>query len=221
MKLKCEFCGKIFESERKKKYCYDIECLKKRHVELVRKSQNKKKLEKGGKVVRKTIKNEENTKSNEIDAIQIYEEHKNENNIVYEKEIIIDEGFGDLIEIARNIGTLRYDLIQQIQKVVEKIREHDKLEQDLLHKLEFAQQLTEAEAIEISVSLKKNREARRVVKNSKDLISILLSKGLPLRSPEKYVRKAIEIVKNKQYNPRALNSLFEEEEENKNNDQRK
>ena len=232
MKLKCEYCGNYFESDRKRKYCKDIECIRRRSVESSRKTYMKKKSEQGkiirrtyineqGKIIRKTYINEQGkNENNEIDGIKILEEHKKENNIVCEKEIVIDEGFGDLIQIAREIGTIRFSLIQQIQKINEKVKEHNNIEQDLLHRLENVEQLSESEAVEIAVSLKKNRNDRRIVKNSQYLISLLLNKAVPIKSPEKYVRKAIEIVKDRKYEPRCLNELFEEDME-EDNDQGK
>lgn len=210
MKLKCEFCGNYFESDRKRKYCKDIECIRRRSVESSKKTYMKKKSEQGT-IIRRTYINEQGRIiDNEIDGIKILEEHKNENNIVCEKEIVIDEGFGDLIQIAREIGTIRFSLIQQIQKINEKVKEHNSIEQDLLHRLENVEQLSENEAVEIAVSLKKNRNDRRIVKNSQYLIRLLLNKAVPIKSPEKYVRKAIELVKDRKYEPRILDELFED-----------
>lgn len=211
MELKCEFCGNYFESDRKVKYCKNIECIRARSVEASKKYIMKKKLEQG-QIVRQRYVNE----NGETISTVIKNDNNSKENIVCEKQIVVDEGFGDLIQIAREIGTIRFSLIQQIQKINEKVKEYNNIEQDLLHRLENVEQLSESEAVEIAVSLKKNRNDRRIVKNSQYLISLLLNKAVPIKSPEKYVRKAIEIVKDRKYEPRCLNELFEEDMEEDN-----
>lgn len=132
-------------------------------------------------------------------------------NVIYSQDIVEDTGFGDVIQAAREYGATRFKLIEQIQKVNSRVIETNKIEQDLLHKLEFIEDLTDKEAQEIAVSLKKNRQDRRVAKNLQFLVKSLLDK-MPLKTPEKFVRKGIEMINEQKYNPKALEEIFPEDE---------
>jgi len=131
--------------------------------------------------------------------------------VIYSQEIVEDTGFGDIIQIAREYGAVRFKLVEKIQEINNKVIEANNKEQDLLHKLEFMEDITDEEAQDIAVSLKKNREERRINKNQQFLVKSLLDK-MTLKTPEKFVRKGIEMINERKYNPKSLDELFTEDE---------
>ena len=201
---KCEFCGKEFivDVNSKKRFCDREECQHSRHEIAWRKYEEKKK--KASKKEQKIIIKKE--------------EKKEEEKIVYTKNETSD--WAELVDIAKELGKIRYKLILQITKVNEIVKECNGKEQDLLHKLEMMDKITEREASELAIKIKKNRENRRVFKNAQFLIGGLL-KGLNIKNPEAFIKKGIEIISNPNYEPRVLEELFEKENGEINNEELK
>lgn len=191
----CKFCGKPFVlkslkgNAKNREHCYKAECELKQKRDCARRYAEKN---------REIVKNVK------------YENNENfEDNIVCEKAIVIDEGYGELIGIARELGALRFKLIEKIKVINERVGNTNGIEQDLLHKLENMDKLTAKEAIDISVQLKKNRNERRVDKNMQYLIGSFLDK-IQLTNPEQFVRTGIEMCKSAEYEPRVLKEEQEE-----------
>lgn len=200
MEAICKCCGEKFEVNavgRRREYCYKPECDRARRLDAVKRYEEKKKLGK--------------TKSQKANDISI-DPNTNETQVVYTKPVVIDEGFGDLIQLAREYGACRFNLIEKSKRINNEVSNADKIEQDLLHKLENVEELTQEEAINIAINLKENRNNRRIYKNLQFLIGSML-KNMGLRHPEKFVRNGIEIVKNAKYEPRVLEELFKEDDE--------
>lgn len=101
------------------------------------------------------------------------------------------QDIGDILEVARNLGTIRFQLVEMITKNSEQISKFDKEDQTFLHKLEFLEELTDEEAKEMIIAEKKSRELRRNVKNRRCLIETLLTSIL-VKNPNAFVVKAIQ-----------------------------
>lgn len=199
--MKCRFCGEEFEQRSRGwqvDFCQKDECRKMRKKETQAKYLAKKKAE-------------EETKEDKVEPMtQVM--------TVAEKETIyvqpIKESYGDIIEIARQLGALRYGMVMEVIKLKEEVSKADKTEQDLLHMLENAERLNADDAVKMALLIKQNREKRRASKDRYFLLSSLINQ-IPVKNPEKFVRNGIEMVKNQTYNFRELQegALDEEEKE--------
>ena len=192
----CKYCGCEFEQSKKgraRTYCYRRECVNKAHNESNRKYLRK-------------IKREQ--KKLEL-------KHAKEDNIVYTEEDRTEHKLsmpdtGDILELARQLGALRYQLVQKIQKEYEIVGKYDKLDQDFLHKLENLDELSNEDAIKLVVQEKKNRESRRVYKVRYYLIKCLLD-SMPIKNPSSFIAQAIQRSKDYQYIPRVIEELKSDE----------
>lgn len=114
-----------------------------------------------------------------------------------------------LKRLSKVIGDARKELIEMIKEINPKVYEADKVEIDLLHKLEMTNDA--AEISRIAYLIKSNREQRRETKNAQYLIQSFLD--CIKCNPEDFVQKGIEMSKNYTYEPRILKELFEEGED--------
>ena len=113
---------------------------------------------------------------------------------------------GDIIEIAKQLGTIRFQLVQMIEKERSNITIYDKEDQDFLHKLENLEELTDKEAIEMFIKEKKNRENRRSYKVRYYLIQCLLE-SITLKNPSAFIIQTIQRSKDFTYVPRVIEEL--------------
>ena len=180
IKINCKYCGKEFSNNkrgRKKEYCDDLKCIRKAKNEAQKKWYSKKtQCLKGTKY--KVV------------------EQKEEKKVIYssanrEETKMSMQDIGDILEVARNLGTIRFQLVEMITKNSEQISKFDKEDQTFLHKLEFLEELTDEEAKEMIIAEKKSRELRRNVKNRRCLIETLLSSIL-VKNPNAFIVKAIQ-----------------------------
>lgn len=203
--MKCKYCGEQFVPNKygvKKSYCNKSECIRKARNESQRKWYAKKmEALKGSKV--KIIEN------------KTVAEKKEEKKVIYssadkENTKLEMQDFGDILKLARDLGTIRFQLIQLAQKESSKMSNFDKQDQDFLHNLEFLDELTEEEVIKMILEEKKSREKRRNVKNRYFLISALLD-GILIKNPNQYVIQIIQKSKNLKYTPRVVKELQADE----------
>ena len=176
----CKYCGKEFSNNkrgRKKEYCDNPECIRRAKNEAQRKWYASK------------------TKCLEGTKYRVVEQ-KEEKKVIYssanrEETRMSMQDIGDILEVARNLGTIRFQLVEMITKNSEQISKFDKEDQTFLHKLEFLEELTDEEAKEMIIAEKKSRELRRNVKNRRCLIETLLTSIL-LKNPNAFVVKSIQ-----------------------------
>ena len=169
-KLICKNCGKEFIQNgrgRARNYCYECESKNvqaelKQYVDKKQKNNNMQK-ENNYETVKENVKTNSKYYFDRTKFIRVTADK--DNNVIYETDVLVDTGYGDIIQIARDYGACRFRLIEMIKKIDSEISEKAKIEQDLLHKLEFIEKLTDKEAQEIAVALKKNRERKRGTKN--------------------------------------------------------
>ena len=175
--MKCKFCGGEIQQPkrgRKRDYCKKIECLRKARNEA-----NKKWYANKMKVL-------EGTKN------KIIEQKK----VIYSSKDKLDTetqmpNIGDILQLARDFGTLRYNLIEALRKEEEQISRFDKQDQTFLHKLEFLEELTDEQAKTMIIEEKKSRELRRTYKNRKYLIGAMLD-SIKMKNPNAFVIQAIQ-----------------------------
>ena len=177
---RCKFCGDIIEQPkrgRKRTCCRKPECLKKQSVETSRKWY---------------FKNLEVLKGTKNRII----EQKEEKKIIYSSKDKADTktkmpDVGDILQLARDFGTLRYSLIEALKKEEEQISKFDKADQTFLHRLEFLEELTDDEATQMIIEEKKSREQRRNVKNRRYLIRAMLD-SIKMKNPNSFIVQAIQ-----------------------------
>ncbi len=201
--MKCKYCGCEFEQPkrgRKKDYCNKEECLRQARNEAKRKwYANKIKKELSGTKHRIINKTEEEKKPIVIYSSIDRAEHK-----------LQMPDIGDIRQLAQEIGTARFQLIQMIEKERKSISEYDKYDQDFLHKLENLEELTDQEVINLVLEEKKNRESRRNNKVRYYLIQGLLD-GITIKNPPAFVAQAIQRSKDFEYVPRTIQELKKDE----------
>lgn len=187
--MKCKYCGAEFEQGkgRKREYCYKEECIRKARNEIQRKWYAKK---------RENISQvEENKIPTVVYSSQERLEHK-----------LNMPNTGDIIEIAKQLGTLRFQLVQMIEKERDCINEYNKADQDFLHRIEALEELTDQEAIDMLIKEKKNRESRRNYKVRYYLIQCLLD-SIILKNPSAFIIQTIQKSKDFTYVPRVIEEL--------------
>lgn len=100
------------------------------------------------------------------------------------------EDISDILEISKELGAIRFKLIQMVEKAREDVKYHNIADQTFLHRLEFLDELSDEEAIKMLLEEKKSRESRRNYKNRQYLIEALLNSIL-IKNPNAFVVKAI------------------------------
>lgn len=118
--------------------------------------------------------------------------------------------YDDILELAKQIGDIRYKLIQMIQGLGENENDYNAEDQDFLHKIENIEELSEEEALNIIKEEQAKRKKRRNCKTRKHLIQLLLN-GFLIKNPYMYILKAIEKSKNWTYIPRVAEELKKDE----------
>lgn len=131
------------------------------------------------------------------------EEVKKENIVVFDKkdrqDIHIEhKDTTEIIQIARQLGALRYELIKIVERDREAVNEFNrkdqKMFQTIIHKLEFSDELTDAEIVQYVRAdfkeVKEERETRRIIKNRMYLVQELLN-SMSIKNPNEFVVKAI------------------------------
>ena len=114
--------------------------------------------------------------------------------------------YEDILEISKELGNIRYKLIQMIQSLNLEETKYNMQDQDFLHKIENIEDLTEEEALDIIRVEQSKRKTRRICKTRKHLIQVLLN-GFLIKSPYTYMQKVIEKSKDWTYIPRIAEEL--------------
>ena len=180
IECRCKFCGDIIEQPkrgRKRDYCKKPECIRKMKNAIHRKWYAKKMEALKG------------TKNRVI-------EQKEEKRVIYSSRDKADTkikmpNVGDILQLARDFGTFRYNLVQALKKEDEKISKYDKQDQTFLHRLEFLEELTDEEATTMIIEEKKSREERRNIKNRRYLIKAMLD-SIKMKNPNAFIVQAIQ-----------------------------
>ena len=188
---RCRYCGDIIEQPkrgRKRDYCRKEECLRKARNEANRKwYANKMEILEG-------------TKNRII-------EQKGEKKIIYsstDKAIHSSEkeDFSDVIELARELGAIRFKIVEYIRKLSPDLSKYDKQDQIFLHNIENEMKkdvIYEDDMLRIIKEYINNRPDRRIVKDKQEMLRHLIQ-GL-ISNPNQYVVEYIKNRDKRQYNP--------------------
>lgn len=182
--MKCKYCGEEFEQNkrgRKKEYCNKIECIRKARNDANKKWYvNKLKALTGAKV--QIVKAKE---SKQDQKVIIYSSKDKTDTKIQMPDV------SDILQLSREFGTLRYNLICLLQKENEQVEKFNKQDQTFLHKLEFLEELSDEDATKMIIEEKKSRELRRNTKNRKYLIEAMLN-AIKMKNPNAFMIKAIQ-----------------------------
>lgn len=190
--MKCKYCGQEFEQNkrgRKKEYCSKIECIRK-----ARNDANKKWYANKLKVL-------EGTKNRII-------EQKTEKKIIYSStdramNSLRNEDFTDIIELARELGAIRFKISEKLKSYAPEQSLSDKIDQVFLHRLEELAKKDEVYSDEIIDIFKEHintRQNRRTTKDKQEMLQHLLQ-GI-IANPAAYVAEFIKKRDTRTYNPR-------------------
>ena len=179
-KLICKYCGEEFERGRGRitDHCRKEECLRQARNEANRKYYAKKMKNELGKTKVKIIEQKER-------PTIIYSSKEKAETKIQMTDI------GDIIQLAREFGTVRFKLIELLKRTNEEVGKYDKLDQTFLHRLEFLEELSDEEAKQMIIEEKQSRELRRNVKNRRYLIEAMLN-SISMKNPNAFIIQAVQ-----------------------------
>ncbi len=188
---KCKYCGDIIQQPKrgkKRNYCRKTECIRKARNEANRRwYANKMKVLEGAK--------------NRII------EQKEEKKIIYSStdraiHSAKTEDFTDVIELARKLGAIRFEIVETIKKLNPEQSKKDKIDQIFLHDIENEMKkdiVYEEDMLKIIRKYIENRPDRRIIKDKQEMLRHLIQ-GL-ISNPNQYVVEYIKNRDKRQYNP--------------------
>ena len=201
--ITCEICGQFAQvpSTRRLSYCDNPECVKeftkRKNAEYMKRYLSKRKAKEKDEQEREVaneIINYVEPYTPEPDLpINVKSEFKEVKSILEKKKInteALDKiEIYDIREIARELGTIRFRLIEMYQKENEQVKSLEKEDITLLHAFEL-ENLTKEEVWKMYQETKSRRTNRRGGKDRKLLIETLLN-SIRVKNPDKFIVKAI------------------------------
>lgn len=193
----CEICGKTVEVDAKRKlnYCDNKSCeqeLKKRR----RKEVLQKYYERTHNTVNVRVEEIEREVRTPLEVIKqlkaredYFDKEKNETNKKINTTAIENVDIADLLEISRELGEIRYRLIQKIEQERENIKKYEHEDNTLVHAFEF-EELSKEEVWERYLENKESRTKRRMSKYRHAILKAMLD-NITIKNPNKFVVTAI------------------------------
>lgn len=193
----CEICGKTAEVDTKRKlnYCDNESCeqeLKKRR----RKEVLQKYYERTRNTVNVRVEEIEREVRSPLEVIkqlkareEFFDKEKNETNKKINTTAIENVDIADLLEISRELGEIRYRLIQKIEQERENIKKYEHEDNTLVHAFEF-EELSKEEVWERYLENKESRTKRRMSKYRHAILKAMLD-NITIKNPNKFVVTAI------------------------------
>lgn len=192
-KIKCKFCGEEFMPGRGRKtdHCRKEDCLRKARNEANRKWYANKMGVLNG------------TKYRII-------EQKQEKKVVYsstERAIhsLENEDFTDVIELARELGAVRFKILEQLRKYSPDQSKCDTIDQVFLHKFEDLAKMDEVyveDIIGLFVGQIDKRADRRIIKDKREMLQHLIQGCIS--NPTAYVSEFIKNRNSRVYTPKII-----------------
>lgn len=186
--MKCKFCGHEVQQPkrgRRKNYCDRAECIKKARNEARKKWYAKK--------VRTTLKGAKNRIVDRTNKPIVT--YQSKNTVKKDRDVIND--VSELLEIAREYGTLRFRLIEMKKKALSETEEHNKQTgATFFHKLElmsddYFENMSGEKAKAILTEERNLLKNRRPQKNKLILIEAMLNSIL-IKNPSAFIGKAVQ-----------------------------
>ena len=196
--MKCKYCGKEFSNTnkrgRKKEYCNSPDCIRKAKNEAQRKWY-------AGK-----------TKCLEGTKYRVVEQ-KEETKVIYSSaDRIINntncEDFSDVLEYARQLGAIRFEILEKIKSLSPEQSKYDKADNVFLHDIENLLKkdvVYEKDVVDVVKDYICNRPDRRVIKDKQEMLRHLIQ-GL-ISNPNQYVVEFIKKRNTRVYNPNKIEKV--------------
>lgn len=132
-------------------------------------------------------------------------ENKEEKKIVYSStdkvmNITKNEDFSDIIELARELGAIRFKITEKIKSLSPEQSHFDKQDEIFLHKIEDLtkkDEIYEEDILKVVKPYLDKRPNRRVIKDKQEMLKHLIQ-GL-ISNPNQYVYEFIKNRNNRQY----------------------
>lgn len=186
---KCKYCGCEIEQPkrgRKREYCNKEECLKKAKSEI-----NKKWYA--------------NKMNKELEGIKHKIVNKEEKKILYSStdkvmNVTVKEDFSDVVELARKLGAIRYEITEKIKSLSPEQSHFDKQDEIFLHNIEELMKQDEIAEEDVLKTFKEyldKRPNRRIIKDKQEMLRHLIQ-GL-ISNPNQYVYEFIKNRDNRHY----------------------
>ncbi len=185
----CKYCGCEFEQPkkgRKREYCNKEDCLRQARNEANRKwYANKMNKELAG--VKHRIVNKEEKKI-------LY---SSTNKVI---NVTAKEDFSDVLELARKLGAIRYEITEKIKSLSPEQSKFDKQDEIFLHNIEELMkqdEIEEKDVLDVFREYLDKRPNRRIVKDKQEMLKHLIQ-GL-ISNPNQYVYEFIKNRDNRHY----------------------
>ena len=196
--ITCEICGQFAQvpARRRLNYCDNPECVKefkrRKWCEYTNRYMHKRKAENENENERIISRKIINYTEQEL-PITIKSAYQQARSILSKSKVNTDAldniEIYDIREIARELGTIRFRLIEMYQKESEQVKSFEKEDLTLLHAFEL-EDLTKEEVWKMYQETKSRRTNRRGGKDRKILIGTLLN-SIQIKNPDKFIVKAI------------------------------
>lgn len=188
--MKCKYCGEEFEQTgkgRKKEYCNKEDCIRQARNEANRKWYA-------------------NKMNSELKGVKYKIANKEENKILYSStdkvlNVTVKEDFSDVIELARKLGAVRYEITEKIKSMSPEQSHFDKEDDVFLHKIENLMkqdEILEEDVLQVFKEYLDKRPNRRIIKDKQEMLKHLIQ-GL-ISNPNQYVYEFIKNRDNRTYN---------------------
>lgn len=182
--MKCKYCGEEFEQHkkgRKKEYCNKEDCIRQARNEANRKWYA-------------------NKMNSELKGVKHRIVNKEEKRIIYSSadkvmNITTKEDFSDVMELARELGAIRYKITEKIKSLSPEQSYFDKEDDAFLHKIENLMkqdEILEEDVLQVFKEYLDKRPNRRIIKDKQEMLKHLIQ-GL-ISNPNQYV---YEFIKNR------------------------
>lgn len=186
---KCKFCGEEINQPkrgRKREYCNKEDCLRQARNEANRKwYANKMNKELAGVKHRIVNKEEKKILYSSTDKVM---------------NVTAKEDFSDVVELARKLGAIRYEITEYIKSLNPERSNFDKQDQVFLHNIEELMkqdEIAEEDVLKIFKEYLDKRPNRRIIKDKQEMLRHLIQ-GL-ISNPNQYVHEFIKNRDNRHY----------------------
>ncbi len=187
--MKCKYCGEEFEQTgkgRKKEYCNKEDCIRQARNEANRKWYA-------------------NKMNSELKGVKYKIANKEEKKILYSStdkvlNVTVKEDFSDVIELARKLGAIRYEITEKIKSLIPEQSHFDKEDDMFLHKIENLMkqdEILEEDVLQVFKEYLDKRPNRRIIKDKQEMLKHLIQ-GL-ISNPNQYVYEFIKNRDNRHY----------------------
>lgn len=185
----CKYCGCEIEQPkrgRKREYCNKKDCLRQARNEANRKWYA-------------------NKINKELEGVKHRIVNKEEKKILYSStdkaiNVTAKEDFSDVLELARKLGAIRYEITEKIKSLNPDLSTSDKQDQVFLHNIENLMkqdEIAEEDVLKIFKEYLDKRPNRRIVKDKQEMLRHLIQ-GL-ISNPNQYVHEFIKNRNNRHY----------------------